>query len=139
MSTPQNVPGARPELNRITKPTATVVSEELRERGALGRELIETEEAIRAVEQAEGRRVLPVLRQTMLRYDVFVSPPVAEDSLAPTWPGREPARVQTQLNEYLKSVGPHTAANSSSGSVASLPSGAHRRVAGSAGIESNAE
>lgn len=124
---------------------ATVVSEELRERGALGRELVETEEAIRAVQQAEELPVLPpVFRQTTLRYDVFVSPPVAEDSLAPTWPGREPARVQTHMNEYLKSVGPHTAANnnnsnSSSVGVASLPSSAHRRGAGSAGIESNAE
>lgn len=124
---------------------ATVVSEELRERGALGRELVETEEAIRAVEQAQELPVLlPVFRQTKLRFDVFVSPPVAEDSLAPTWAGREPARVQTHMNDYLKSVVPHTAANSnnsnnSSVGVAPLPLGAHRRGTGSAGIESNAE
>lgn len=54
------------------------------------------------------------LKQTVLEYDVHVSDPVTDASSTPSWPGREPDRVQTRLDSFLRSVGPRTAAAASS-------------------------
>jgi hypothetical protein len=50
------------------------------------------------------------LKQTFLEYDVHVSDPITDDYLTPSWPGREPDRVQTRLDGFLRSVGARTAA-----------------------------
>ena len=43
------------------------------------------------------------LKQTILPYDVHVSDSAA-DPAAAAWPGREPARVQTRMDGFLRSV-----------------------------------
>jgi len=51
------------------------------------------------------------LKQAILQYDVHVSDPVKDASSTPSWPGREPERVQTRLDSFL--VGSRTAAANS--------------------------
>ena len=71
-----------------------------------------------APETSEPHDAAPVpekrpLKQTILEYDVHVSDPVTDTPSTPSWPGREPDRVQTRLDSFLRSVGSRTAAATS--------------------------
>lgn len=45
------------------------------------------------------------LKQTILPFDVFVSPPVTADTMESPWPGPEPRRSQQTLQSYMNGSG----------------------------------